>query len=268
MNRSLLLPREPSLRQVSATVVLAAVPALAAAVVAYGAMPVLLLLAVTYATGWLFETLFARGRGRPRLPGLLSGAVVFTLLLPFDVPLWQAAIAMSFGVVFAREVFGGTGLGFLPMPAVAAAFLLVAYPVAGAETPRLCEVTPWTSVVGAAVLLVRRVAYPSALWVLPTVVFGLLWSLTDSRDVALGTVAFGAVFLVADPTTTPLTTAGRVAMGVVAGVMVVLARTFHPARPDGVVYAVLFAGVVAPLVDYVALRYAAWRRRHPRRTHG
>lgn len=256
-----LLSAGPSLARVSATVVLALLPALAAAVVEHGARPVLSLLAATVASGWVFEALFARGRRRPRAPGLLPAAIGFTLLLPPDASLPQAAIAMAFGVVFGREVFGGAGFGFLPVPAVAAAFLQVAWPAAaGPAAPRMCEVTPYTSALGALVLLGGRVVHLASLWVFPAAVFVALWRLTGSPDVELATVAFGAAFLVADPTTAPLTTAGRVGLGLVAGVLVVLARTFHPARPDGVVLAVLFGGVVAPLVDHLALRAGTRRR--------
>lgn len=264
-----LLGAGPSLARVSATVVLALLPALSAAVVEHGLRPVASLLATTIASGGVFEVLFARGRRRPLAPGLLPTAIAFTLLLPADASLPQAAIAMAFGVVFGREVFGGAGFGFLPVPAVAAAFLHVAWPAAaGPGSPRLCEVTPYTSALGALVLLGGRVAHVASLWVFPTVVFATLWRVTGSSDVEMATVAFGAAFLVADPTTAPLTTSGRVGLGLVAGVLVVLARTFHPARPDGVVLAVLFGGVVAPLVDHLALRVGTWRRRARERLRG
>ncbi len=77
---------------------------------------------------------------------------------------------------------------------------------------------------------------------------------------ALGSFAFGAVFLATDPASAAATNRGRWIYGLLVGFMIVLIRVANPAHPDGVVFAVLFGNVFAPLIDYAVIR-ANMRRR-------
>jgi Na+-transporting NADH:ubiquinone oxidoreductase subunit B len=86
----------------------------------------LLLVAALVGRAWAF--LFARVRGRPEVGGHVVEALVFTLLVPPTLPLWQAAVGMSFGVVLGKEVFGGGGRNLVHPAVTAAAFLLLAWP--------------------------------------------------------------------------------------------------------------------------------------------
>ncbi len=60
--------------------------------------------------------------------GFLVTSVLFALILPPDIPLWQVALGISFGVVIGKEVFGGTGKNILNPALVGRAFLYFAYP--------------------------------------------------------------------------------------------------------------------------------------------
>jgi Na+-transporting NADH:ubiquinone oxidoreductase subunit B len=60
--------------------------------------------------------------------GFFVTGLLFPLICPPDTPLWQAALAISFGVVLAKEVFGGTGMNFVNPALAARAFLFFAYP--------------------------------------------------------------------------------------------------------------------------------------------
>lgn len=82
---------------------------------------------VAFATGTLWERVFAARRGH-RAPGLALAVLPFTLALPPTIALWQVAVGMSFGIVVAKEIFGGTGKHFLHPGLVALAFLYFAYP--------------------------------------------------------------------------------------------------------------------------------------------
>ena len=86
------------------------------------------------------------------------------------------------------------------------------------------------------------------------------FALEVTDHLVLGGVAFGTVFLVADPTTAPLTEVGRVVQGLVAGGMIAVLRTAHPSHPDGTVAAVLLAGVLVPVVDHAAVALDVRRR--------
>jgi len=101
----------------------------------HGALYLLPLWLVSYTVGSLWEHGFARLRKRALLPGLGLFALLFTLCLPPGLPLWQAALGISCGVVFGKEVFGGTGYHFMHPVLVGLAFLAVSYPdqVSGAE---------------------------------------------------------------------------------------------------------------------------------------
>jgi len=95
----------------------------------HGALYFLPLYAVTMAVGGAWEVLFAVVRRHDINEGFLVTGLLFPLILPPTTPLWQAALAISWGVVIAKEVFGGTGMNILNPALVARAFLFYAYPV-------------------------------------------------------------------------------------------------------------------------------------------
>jgi Na+-transporting NADH:ubiquinone oxidoreductase subunit B len=94
----------------------------------HGALYFLPLYAVTVAAGGAFEALFAIVRRHDINEGFLVTSLLFPLTLPATLPLWQAALGIIFGVVFAKEVFGGTGMNFLNPALVSRAFVFFAYP--------------------------------------------------------------------------------------------------------------------------------------------
>ncbi len=95
----------------------------------HGALYFLPLYIVTMVVGLSWELLFASMRGHEVNEGFFVTGLIFPLILPATTPLWQAALAISWGVVLAKEVFGGTGMNFLNPALVARAFLFYAYPV-------------------------------------------------------------------------------------------------------------------------------------------
>ena len=96
---------------------------------AHGALYYLPILLVTYVVGRGWEWLFAALRGREIDEGFWVTAMIFPLILPATVPLWQVALAISWGMVIAKLVFGGTGMHILNPALVGRAFLFYAYPV-------------------------------------------------------------------------------------------------------------------------------------------
>lgn len=83
---------------------------------------------VTVIFGGLCETVFAIVRKHPINEGFLVTSLLFPLILPPDIPLWQIAVAIIFGVVIGKEVFGGTGMNILNPALTGRAFLFFAYP--------------------------------------------------------------------------------------------------------------------------------------------
>ena len=95
----------------------------------YGALFFVPIYVVTFLVGISWEFLFAIKRGHEVNEGFFVTSVLFALICPPDVPLWQVALGISFGVVVAKEIFGGTGKNFLNPALAGRAFLYFAYPV-------------------------------------------------------------------------------------------------------------------------------------------
>ncbi len=77
----------------------------------------------------------------------------------------------------------------------------------------------------------------------------------------LGGFAFGMVFMATDPVSASMTDAGRWIFGFLIGLMTVLIRVANPAFPEGIMLAILFANIFAPLIDYAVVRVHIARRR-------
>ncbi|MBL7842391.1 MAG: NADH:ubiquinone reductase (Na(+)-transporting) subunit B [Cyclobacteriaceae bacterium] len=76
----------------------------------------------------------------------------------------------------------------------------------------------------------------------------------------IGGLAFGAVFMATDPVTATQTEAGKWVYGLLIGLLTVLIRVFNPAYPEGIMLAILFMNVMAPLIDYVVVSANKKRR--------
>jgi Na+-transporting NADH:ubiquinone oxidoreductase subunit B len=94
----------------------------------HGALYYLPVVLVTFVAGGLWEALFAVVRRHEVNEGFLVTGMLFPLILPPTIPLWQVALGISFGVVVGKEVFGGTGYNILNPALVARAFVFFAYP--------------------------------------------------------------------------------------------------------------------------------------------
>jgi Na+-transporting NADH:ubiquinone oxidoreductase subunit B len=83
---------------------------------------------VTLVIGGIWEVLFAIVRNHEVNEGFFVTSMLYALVLPPDIPLWQVAVGISFGVVIGKEVFGGTGKNILNPALLGRAFLYFAYP--------------------------------------------------------------------------------------------------------------------------------------------
>ncbi len=93
-----------------------------------GAITVLPLVVVSYGVGLLIEFIFAVIKGHEVEEGYLVTGMLVPLIVPVDTPLWMLAVAVAFGVVIGKEVFGGTGMNILNPALTIRAFLFFAYP--------------------------------------------------------------------------------------------------------------------------------------------
>ena len=94
-----------------------------------GLASILPIIAVTFASGAFWELLFGVVRKHPISEGFLVTCALIPLTLPPSIPLWQVAIATSFGIVIGKEIFGGVGMNIFNPALMARAFLYFTYPV-------------------------------------------------------------------------------------------------------------------------------------------
>ena len=93
-----------------------------------GFVQVMPLVIVSYGVGLLIEFIFAIIKGHEVEEGYLVTGMLVPLIVPVDTPLWMLAVAVVFGVIIGKEVFGGTGMNILNPALTIRAFLFFAYP--------------------------------------------------------------------------------------------------------------------------------------------
>ena len=285
--------------------------------VALGALYFVPVFAVTFGVGLNIELANAILRKEEVNEGFFVTGALIPLILPPTIPLWQVALGTAFGVIFAKEVFGGTGMNFLNPALVTRAFLFFAYPAdisgeppwiaadflgvdsftgatllaqASVDTGALAaaswsdafwgwipgsmgETSTFACLLGCVFLLTTRVASwrTMAGVTLGTLAMSLLlnWAGSDGNPmfavpfhwhIVLGGWALGTVFMATDPVSSSFTERGRWIYGFGIGALTVLVRVVNPAYPEGMMLAILFMNMFAPLIDYFAIQANVRRR--------
>ncbi|MFO7706266.1 MAG: NADH:ubiquinone reductase (Na(+)-transporting) subunit B [Halopseudomonas sp.] len=281
----------------------------------HGAAYFLPVYAVTFLVGGFWEVLFASIRKHEVNEGFFVTSILFALILPPDIPLWQVALGISFGIVIGKEVFGGTGKNFLNPALTGRAFLFFAYPAeisgdsvwtavdgyTGATALSLAasggidavvnggitwldafvgnihgsmgEVSTLAIFLGGAVLLTTKIANWRIVAGVMTgmIAMSLLFNMIGSETnpmfampwywhMVVGGFAFGMIFMATDPVSASMTNQGKWIFGALIGVMVLLIRVVNPAFPEGMMLAILFANLFAPLIDHFVVQANIKRR--------
>lgn len=267
------------------------------------------------------EVVFSIIRKHEITEGFLVTWFLFALTLPPNIPLWQVAVGILFGVILGKEVFGGVGMNVMNPALVARAFLFFAYPaqmsgdavwVAVQNTDAFTGAT-WLAVaadakqgmsvleaqpnlwmnsfigvipgsmgetsallclVGALVLIATKIgSWRTMLGVVvgtaaTALMFNALGSDTNPMfamaphwHMVLGGWAFGTVFMATDPVSSAFTDVGKLIYGFLIGVFVVLVRVVNPGYPEGMMLAILFMNMFAPLIDYFVVEQNIKRRK-------
>ena len=283
--------------------------------VVYGAVFFVPIYMVVFVVGGLWEVVIATIRGHEVNEGFFVTSILFSLIVPASLPLWQAALGISFGVVIGKEIFGGTGKNFLNPALTGRAFLFFAYPgeISGdavwtavdgfsGATPlgiaaldgmkgvttegftwmdaflgkmqgSVGETSTLAIFIGGAILLITK----TASWrIMAGVMLGMIatammfnsigsetnpmFSMPWHWHLVLGGFAFGMVYMATDPVSAAMTNTGKWWYGALIGVMCVLIRVVNPAYPEGIMLAILFANLFAPLIDWQVVRSNVKRR--------
>jgi len=279
----------------------------------YGATFFLPIYMVTFIVGGFWEVMFAAVRKHEVNEGFFVTSILFALIVPATIPLWQVAIGITFGVVIAKEIFGGTGKNFLNPALAGRAFLFFAYPTeisgdavwvaadgySGATSLSAAsmgnldyaidanwwnsfwgfipgsvgEVSTAAILLGGAYILYKGIASWRIVlgvftgMVLTSFLFNQIGSDTNAMfampwywHLVTGGFAFGMMFMATDPVTSSFTNKAKYWFGGLIGVMVVLVRVVNPAFPEGMMLAILFANLFAPLFDYFVVQGNIKRR--------
>ena len=209
-----------------------------------------------------WELAFDLIRGRSPSVHTVTAALIFAILVPATVPLWQIALAASFGVVFGELVFGGRGYGIVSAAAAAAGFLVFSF--TGASLSVTSEAVALATLPGAVLLLWGGLIS----WRVLASVAAVLMAVELARQglsglpMVLTTAVFGLVFLVADPVASASTQWGRWVYGLLAGLLIMLFDTLAGSAigPAAIVFASLLASLFAPLIDHLTVAVIVRRR--------
>ena len=288
----------------------------------FGFLAVLPKIVVSYVVGLGIEFAWAQWKKEEIQEGFLVSGILIPLILPVSCPLWMLALAVAFAVVFAKEIFGGTGMNIFNVALVARAFLFFSYPTrmsgdtvwvaqdsilgfGNTLSDTFTRATPLASVaqnaevpysvsdmvlgfipgsigetsvvaiaIGALILLWTGIAsYKTMLSVfvgggLTAALFAALGMspIPWYEHLILGGFAFGAVFMATDPVTGARTESGKWIFGLIIGILAVVIRVMNPGYPEGMMLAILFANMFAPLIDYCVVQ-ANISKRAKRLTH-
>ncbi|GJJ81091.1 NADH:ubiquinone reductase (Na(+)-transporting) subunit B [Pasteurella canis] len=273
-----------------------------------------------FLVGGFWEVLFAMVRKHEINEGFFVTSILLALIVPPTLPLWQAALATTFGVVVAKEIFGGVGKNFMNPALAARAFLFFAYPAqisgdtvwvaadgfSGATAlsqwavegqaglkhvvtgqpitwmdaflgnipGSIGEVSTLALLIGAAVIVFARIASWRIIagvmigMIAVSTLFNLIGSDTNPLfampwhwHLVLGGFALGMFFMATDPVSAAFTNKGKWWYGILIGAMAVLIRVVNPAYPEGMMLAILFANLFAPVFDYLVVQANIKRRR-------
>jgi len=279
--------------------------------VVHGALYFFPIYLITFAVGIFWEILFSSVRKHEINEGFFVTSLLFPLILPPNMPYWQVALGISFGVVIGKEVFGGVGMNILNPALVGRAFLFFAYPASisgdkvwiavdgisqatplaqmtdssiqlsaswwdtflGLVPGSMGETSTLACLLGAALLIWTGIGS----WrIMVSILMGMvglsllfngLGSVTNPMfrvspiwHLVLGGFAFGTVFMATDPVTAAMTRQGKYLYGLLIGFLVVLIRVINPAFPEGMMLAILFGNVFAPIIDHIFVHANIKRR--------
>ena len=94
----------------------------------YGFLAVLPKIIVSYLVGLGIEFTVAQWKGEEIHEGFLVSGLIIPMIVPVGTPLWIIAVATAFAVIFAKEIYGGTGMNIFNVALVTRAFIFFAYP--------------------------------------------------------------------------------------------------------------------------------------------
>ncbi|MEX0867680.1 MAG: NADH:ubiquinone reductase (Na(+)-transporting) subunit B [Pirellulales bacterium] len=166
-------------------------------------------------------------------------------------PVTDAVTAGGLGVTW-WDAFWGTIQGSMGETSVAACLI-------GAVILIATGIGSWRIMAG---VTIGALAFSTLLWHFsePATAGAGIWLLPPWWQLVVGGFAFGTVFMATDPVSASMTDAGKWIYGLLIGAMTILIRVVNPAFPEGIMLAILFGNVFAPLIDYFVVQANIKRR--------
>ncbi|WP_273267073.1 NADH:ubiquinone reductase (Na(+)-transporting) subunit B [Flexistipes sinusarabici] len=277
-----------------------------------GALYFLPLYIMTLIVGGFWEVLFAVVRKHEIAEAFLVTSLLYPLILPPGVPLWQAAVALSLGIVLGKEIFGGTGRNVVNPALISRAMLFFSYPASmsgdkvwvavdgvtkatpltyashsgmsgmqyslwdafiGFVPGSMGETSALACLIGAFILIVTGIGS----WrIMLSMLIGMLcftglfyiigsdtnpmFNVSPVWHLVSGGFAFGLVFMATDPVSAAITQTGKYIYGFLIGGLTALIRVVNPAFPEGVMLAIIFGNIFAPIIDNYVINANIKRR--------
>ena len=275
----------------------------------YGLLVLLPKILVSYTVGLGIEFAWAQWKHEEIQEGYLVTGILIPLIIPVNTPLWILALSVAFAVIFAKEIFGGTGMNIFNVAIAARMFLFFSYSskmtgdhvwVANESICGFGHTLPDTFTCATPLSMLMQGDMVSFNWNMITglipgsvgetsviaIAFGaclLLWTgiaswktmgsvfvggivmasvfqatgMTEMpwwQHIILGGFCFGAVFMATDPVTSARTETGKYIYGLIVGALAIIVRVMNPGYPEGMMLAIFFGNMFAPLIDYCVIQ--------------
>ena len=275
----------------------------------YGLLVLLPKILVSYIVGLGIEFAWAQWKHEEIQEGYLVTGILIPLIIPVNTPLWILTLSIAFAVIFAKEIFGGTGMNIFNVAIAARMFLFFSYSskmtgdhvwvanesicgfghtlpdtftcatplsmlmqgdmvsfnsnmITGLIPGSVGETSVIAIAIGACLLLWTGIAS----WKIMGSVFvgGIVMAsafqatgMTEMpwwQHIILGGFCFGAVFMATDPVTSARTETGKYIYGLMVGALAIIVRVMNPGYPEGMMLAIFFGNMFAPLIDYCVIQ--------------
>lgn len=275
----------------------------------YGLLVLLPKILVSYIVGLGIEFAWAQWKHKEIQEGYLVTGILIPLIIPVNTPLWILALSVAFAVIFAKEIFGGTGMNIFNVAIAARMFLFFSYSskmtgdhvwvanesicsfghtlpdtftcatplsmliqgdmvsfnwnmIIGLIPGSVGETSVIAIAIGACLLLWTGIASWKTMGsvFLGGIVMASVFQTTGMTEmpwwqhIILGGFCFGAVFMATDPVTSARTETGKYIYGLIVGALAIIVRVMNPGYPEGMMLAIFFGNMFAPLIDYCVIQ--------------
>ena len=275
----------------------------------YGLLVLLPKILISYIVGLGIEFAWAQWKHEEIQEGYLVTGILIPLIIPVNTPLWILALSVAFAVIFAKEIFGGTGMNIFNVAIAARMFLFFSYSskmtgdhvwvanesicgfghtlpdtftcatplsmlmqgnmvsfnwnmIIGLIPGSVGETSVIAIAIGACLLLWTGIASWKTMGsvFLGGIVMASVFQTTGMTEmpwwqhIILGGFCFGAVFMATDPVTSARTETGKYIYGLMVGALAIIVRVMNPGYPEGMMLAIFFGNMFAPLIDYCVIQ--------------